>query len=95
LTAFLLMVKSRQRAKWSHPTPLLCTPRSPRAPSAASSARIRNVGSRIAQECGRDIVGKHTRRPFRLSLSRLFKFGAGAELNPLAAWPGPQHIDVR
>ena len=50
-------------------TPLPCMLR-PRTLSAASPARSRSGGSRTPQECGRDIVGNCSHRPFRLSLSR-------------------------
>ena len=45
-------------------------PRAPRTPSAASPARSRRCGSRTPRECGRDIVGSYTHRPFRLSCLR-------------------------
>src|SRR6266508_942199 len=40
----------------------------PRTPSVASPARSRSRGSRTAQECGSDIAGTYTHRPFRLEI---------------------------
>jgi hypothetical protein len=51
--------------------PLPSMPRAPRTPSAASPARSRSCDSRTPQECGRDIVGSYTLRPFRLSCPAL------------------------
>ncbi len=48
-------------------TPL---PYRPHTSFRASPEHSRSVGSRTAQECGRQIVGIYTPRPFRLSLPR-------------------------
>jgi len=49
-----------------HPTPLPCIYHLHHGHFAANSARNRNLGSKTAQECGRDIVGTCIHHPFCL-----------------------------
>jgi hypothetical protein len=51
------------------PKLLRCMARLRHRTSDANSARNRSSGSRSAQECGRDIVGRYTHRCFQIAFA--------------------------